>query len=196
METAMSELESRMQEIGEEIRKKQEEMNALKRQYRQEITEDYTLLNGKGEKVRLGDLFGDKEDLILVHNMGARCVYCTLWADGFIGLYPHLADRASFVVVSPDAPEKQTAFAASRSWPFPMYSDQQMKFSRDMGFLTTHEGSDYWLPGTSTFHRDTDGRVTRTAKDFFGPGDSYCGLWHLFDLLDAPEKQWQPNYSY
>ena len=192
----MTELENRMRTLEEDIKRKQEELNGLKREYREEITDDHALLDSRGERVGLAELFGGKDDLILVHNMGARCTYCTLWADGFIGLYPHLSDRASFVVVSPDAPEKQAAFAAVRNWPFPMYSDQETAFSRAMGFLTEHEGSDYWLPGVSTFHRSADGTITRVAKDFFGPGDSYCGLWHFLELLNEPAAAWQPNYSY
>ena len=42
-----------------------------------------------------------KRDLIVIHNMGASCPYCTLWADGFNGIYDHLADRAAFVALQP-----------------------------------------------------------------------------------------------
>ena len=36
------------------------------------------------------DLFGDRDTLLAIHNMGQGCRYCTLWADGFNGLLPHL----------------------------------------------------------------------------------------------------------
>ena len=35
--------------------------------------------------VRLSELFGEHDDLVIIHNMGASCRYCTLWADGFSG---------------------------------------------------------------------------------------------------------------
>ena len=45
---------------------------------------DYTLATRDGP-VRLSQLFGDKASLFVIHNMGASCPYCTLWADGFNG---------------------------------------------------------------------------------------------------------------
>ena len=74
--------------------------------------QDYELTNVAGP-VRLSELFGPHEDLILSHNMGVSCSYCTLWADGFNGVADHLANRAAFVVSSPDDPETQAAFKAS-----------------------------------------------------------------------------------
>jgi len=50
---------------------------------------DYTLATRDGP-VRLSQLFGDKASLFVIHNMGASCPYCTLWADGFNGLLPHV----------------------------------------------------------------------------------------------------------
>src|SRR6266481_1402041 len=45
---------------------------------------DYTFATPDGP-VRLSQLFGDKASLFVIHNMGAGCPYCTLWADGFNG---------------------------------------------------------------------------------------------------------------
>src|SRR5712671_5632608 len=80
---------------------------------------DYVFTNTSGS-VRLSELFGDEPDLIVIHNMGATCPHCTLWADGFNGIYDHLASRATFVLSSPDTPNAQKTFAASRGWRFPM----------------------------------------------------------------------------
>ena len=38
---------------------------------------NYEFTNNAGP-VRLAELFGDHEDLILIHNMGVSCSYCTL----------------------------------------------------------------------------------------------------------------------
>ena len=79
------------------------------------------------------DLFGDKNELFVVHNMGKSCSYCTMWADGFNGIYHHLIDQASFVVASPDTPETQENFAAERNGDFP-YFIKESSFTEDLGF--------------------------------------------------------------
>ena len=153
---------------------------------------DYTLKRSDGSPVELSALFGDKDDLILIHNMGRSCVYCTLWADGLNGVAEHLADRAAFVVCSPDPPEVQAEFAESRAWRFPMVSGADSPFIKDMGFMPE---SKPW-PGVSAFHKNEDGSIVRTGKSFFGPGDDFCAVWHLLDLLPGGPEGWEPKYRY
>jgi predicted dithiol-disulfide oxidoreductase (DUF899 family) len=182
-----------MQALYQELEAGHRRLAALRRSLPPEPVADYALRRADGSPVTLHQLFGDRDDLIVVHNMGRGCAYCTLWADGFNGVAPHLADRAAFVVSSPDSPEVQRAFAESRGWRFPMVSTAGTTFTKDMGFI---EGEgDYW-PGVSTFHREADGTVVRIAKDFFGPGDVYCGVWHLFDLLADGANDWEPQFGY
>ena len=90
-----------------------------------EQVDDYELLGSKNQKINLSGLFSKKKDLIVVHNMGNSCPYCTMWADGFNGLLPHLEDRAAFVVSSPDEPATQQEFARSRGWKFQMISTRE-----------------------------------------------------------------------
>jgi len=154
--------------------------------------QDYRFLTLDGD-VSLSELFGDRDDLIVVHNMGRGCAYCTLWADGFIGLAPHLTSRAAFVISSPDDPEAQRDFARSRGWPFRMVSLHETRFAQDMGFA---DDKGNFMPGYSTFHRDKNGRISRVAHDFFGPGDVYCGIWHMFDHLADGANGWFPRFDY
>jgi predicted dithiol-disulfide oxidoreductase (DUF899 family) len=168
-----------------------ERLAALKRRLPHEPVRDYTLATWNGP-VQLSELFAGKPDLIVVHNMGRGCRYCTLWADGFNGVYPHLADRAAFVVCSPDAPETQKEFAAGRGWRFPMVSAKDSTFTQDMGFRS-EKG---WMPGVSTFRREPTGGIVRVAKAPFGPFDPFCGVWHLFALLDEGVNEWEPQYAY
>ena len=142
--------------------------------------------------VRLSQLFGTRQDLFVIHNMGRSCVSCTLWADGFNGAYPHIADRAAFAVASPDPPDVQQSFAASRGWRFPMVSHQGSSFAADMGYRSASGG---WLPGVSVFRRNGD-RILRVADTGFQPGDDYCAVWHLFDLLPEGAAGWRPKYGY
>ena len=88
---------------------------------------------GIRREVTLASLFGARNDLLLVHNMGARCPYCTLWADGLNGVLGHLENRAAFVVCSPDAPDAQKSFAESRGWRFRMVSDPDGAFTAGHG---------------------------------------------------------------
>jgi predicted dithiol-disulfide oxidoreductase (DUF899 family) len=90
-----------------------EKMRATLAETEPEEVRDYEFSTPKGKR-KLSDLFGESDELILIHNMGRRCSYCTMWADGFNGVYHHLTDRASFVVTSPDPPAVQKEFAEGR----------------------------------------------------------------------------------
>ena len=167
------------------------EMRALRAAAEPEEVRDYELATPSGA-VRLSSLFGDKRDLIVIHNMGVSCPYCTLWADGYNGIYPHVADRAGFVVSSPDPPAAQRKFAASRGWRFPMVSHQGTSFAADMGYRSD-EGR--WMPGISVFRRDGR-RILRVADTPLHPGDDYCALWHMFDMLQGGPGDWAPKFKY
>jgi predicted dithiol-disulfide oxidoreductase (DUF899 family) len=180
--------------IRKEIQAKQEELIQLRKAFPPQQVDDYVLKDWNGRDVRLSDIFDGKSDLIVIHNMGKACPYCTLWADGFNGLGHHLSNRAAFVVVSPDAPEVQKQFAEGRGWKFRMLSGHEGDFIKDMGFIDKEDGS-YW-PGVSTFRLLSNGTIERVGADIFGPGDPYNSLWHLFDLLDGGAKGWHPKFTY
>ena len=156
-----------------------------------EPVRDYEFATLEGP-VRLSQLFGAKRDLFVIHNMGRSCPNCTLWADGFNGIYQHIANRAGFVVVSPDPPDVQQSFAASRGWRFPMVSHAGTSFAVDMGYRAPGGG---WLPGVSVFRRDGD-RLLRVADTSFDESDDFCTLWHLFDLLPEGKADWRARFDY
>jgi predicted dithiol-disulfide oxidoreductase (DUF899 family) len=128
----------------------------------------------------------------VIHNMGSSCAYCTLWADGFNGIYDHIASRATFVVSSAERPDVQQKFAASRNWCFPMMSHAGTTFTADMDYRSVDVG---WLPGVTTFRKD-GARITRISDRSCAPGDDFCTLWHLFDLLPEGAANWVPRYRY
>src|SRR6185295_10360508 len=84
--------------LEKEIREKKQLLAELRRAQPAREIQDYELRRS-GETIRLSQMFDGKSDLILIHNMGTTCPYCTMWADGFNGLYDHLRDRAAFVLV-------------------------------------------------------------------------------------------------
>jgi predicted dithiol-disulfide oxidoreductase (DUF899 family) len=183
-------LDTKVRQLEHRLVRDHQRLAALKRRRPRELVEDYTLAGPRGP-VRLSALFGGKRDLIVIHNMGRSCPYCTLWADGFNGLLPHLADRAAFAVVSPDAPAAQQKFARSRGWRFPVYSGRGSTFIADMGFMAGDDPQ----PGVSTFRR-TRGKIFRVASAPFGPFDPFCSAWHFFALLADGVDGWGPKYRY
>lgn len=192
METALD-VVNEIHRLEEEILSAKRQLAELRQLAPREPFEDHVLRGQDGGEVRLSELFQDKPDLILVHNMGRGCSYCTMWADGLNGVLPHLEDRAAFVVVSPDPPEVQKALAASRGWRFQMASAAGTPFTRLAGY---EEPDGAPLPGVSTFRKRDDGRIERVAHTEFGPGDDFCSVWHLFDLLEGGPAGWEPQKRY
>jgi predicted dithiol-disulfide oxidoreductase (DUF899 family) len=171
-----------------DLRRKMREVQAAAEP---EEVRDYEFSTSQGI-VALSTLFGGKADLIVIHNMGASCPYCTLWADGYNGIYDHVCSRAAFVVSSPDRPDVQKKFAVSRGWRFPMVSHVNSTFAADMGFRSPSGG---WLPGITAFRHDA-GRILRVSDAGCAPGDDFCALWHFFELLPDGAAGWAPKYHY
>ncbi len=181
----------KLEDYRRQISDLREKMRAAQAAAEPQEVRDYAFETSEAT-VHLSELFGKKDDLIVIHNMGASCAYCTLWADGYNGIYHHLADRAAFVVSSPDPPAAQKKFAASRGWRFPMVSHQGTSFAGDMGYRSEDGG---WVPGVSVFRRE-GGHILRVSDASFQPGDDYCALWHTLDLLRGGPGDWEPQFRY
>jgi predicted dithiol-disulfide oxidoreductase (DUF899 family) len=185
-------LTERIQQLQKDIEAKREEIIELRKKLELEPVKDYILKDWDNNGVALSSLFDERDELLVIHNMGKRCKYCTLWADGFNGFVLPLNDRMPFVVISPDSPRVQKEFAESRGWQFRMLSAEGSSFIKDLGFEP--QPGQYW-PGASALIR-AEGKIYRTAYDHFGPGDYYCSAWHLFDLFPKGSNNWQPKYKY
>jgi predicted dithiol-disulfide oxidoreductase (DUF899 family) len=181
----------RLAEYRKRIEAFRHRMQRVQRATTPQPVKDYTFWTTKGT-VRLSELFGHGKELFVVHNMGSSCPYCTLWADGYNGIYPHLASRAGFVVSSPDPPAVQARFGRSRGWRFPMVSHRGTTFAADMGYRSRDGG---WLPGVSVFRRERQ-RIVRLSDAGFRPGDAFCSFWHFLDLLPEGPDGWQPRFRY
>jgi len=168
-----------------------EKMRKILAETEPEEVRDYEFATSEGKR-RLSDLFGGRDELFMIHNMGRKCPNCTLWADGFNGVYHHLADRAAFVVSSPDSPAVQEEFAKSRGWRFPMVSHEGSSFADDMGYRSK-EGR--WMPGISVFRREGK-RIVRLSDTGFHPLDDFSAVWHILDLLPEGRGGWSPKFEY
>jgi predicted dithiol-disulfide oxidoreductase (DUF899 family) len=187
------------QNIYEQIALLQDEVNAkrskildLRKQLTPQKIEDYALRNHNGEEVKLSSLFNDRKELLIMHNMGKRCVYCTLWADELNGIITPLGDAVPFVMVSPDSPAVQKEFAESRNWKMPMLSAEGTDLISVMGFQPKPNS---FMPGVSVLVLKEDG-IYKTTHDHYGPGDTYCSVWHFLDLLPTGDGGWEPKYDY
>ncbi len=157
--------------------------------------------------VALADLFtGGHDTLIVDHLMFAAlddepCVMCSMWADGYNAIAPHIMQRASFVLMAKAEIGKLRNFARQRGWDrIRLLSSHDNTFNRDFGMEDT-EG--FQNPGLSVFTRSPDGtvyhRYTIGAEfdEHNNRGiDPYTPVWNLFDLLPQGRGDWYPTHGY
>ena len=165
-------------------------LQALRKAAPAEPVPNYPFATLDGE-TNLADLFGDRDKLLVIHNMGQGCRYCTLWADGFNGLLAHLESALAVVLVSKDAPDVQRRFANSRGWRFRLASHGGGDYIREQ---TAMAGADN-MPGAVVYERDGD-QILRKNSCVFGPGDLYCSMWSMLGLAGLGEADWVPQFNY
>lgn len=175
-------------ELERQVTEAKARLRAARRALPPELVEDWTLARLDAAPVRLSELFGGHDELLVVHNMGGSCSYCSLWADGFNGLASQLRTRCAFVLCSDDPPAVAARVKADRAWHFPVVSGHGSGFAAAMGYRG--ENGKPW-PGVSAFRRRPDGTIARTGHAPFGPGDDFCPVWPMLDLL--PERDWRPR---
>jgi predicted dithiol-disulfide oxidoreductase (DUF899 family) len=167
-------------------------LEAQKRSGGERMSQPYAFTTPDGRVLTLSQLFGDKTDLLVIHNMGEHCSYCMMWADALSSSTDHIASRSALWLTNNDTPAQLGAFQQQRAWRFPVASARGTSFTSDcqMG-----KPGDWW-PGVSAFHKSPDGTITRVASSLFGPGDLFNPVWHLFALLHDGANGWKPARSY
>lgn len=187
-ETTMS--DKRIAEIEQQIGKLTAELNALRKSRPGMPVSNYTFETLTGPAT-LHDLFGGYDKLLAIHNMGQGCRYCTLWADGFNGLLPHLESALSVVLLSKDPPAVQRRFANARGWRFRLASHGGGVYMREQSVVAGQVN----YPGAVVYQRQGD-IILRQNACAFGPGDLYCAMWSLLGLAGLGEEDWTPQYAY
>src|SRR5690348_747053 len=114
--------EQELYQFSEELMNLRKKAAEIRRKIPAMEVADYTFTGMSGEKVKLSEMFGSQNELILIHNMGRTCRSCTLWADGFNGFTKHFESRAAFAVTTPDNYEIARKFSMERGWAFHLYS--------------------------------------------------------------------------
>ena len=177
-------------ELEREIMEKAQRLAALRREEAGIEVTDYSFRTLGGE-TSLSDLFAGRERLLMIHNMGQGCRYCTLWADGINGVLTHLEDAMAVALVSKDPPEVQRRMALDRGWRFRIASHGGGAYMAEQ--CAMGEYSNY--PGATVYER-RDGRILRRGRAAFGPGDLYSPLWHFLALAGLGEADWTPQFHY
>ncbi|MEY4509675.1 MAG: hypothetical protein RLZZ450_1797 [Pseudomonadota bacterium] len=174
------------------IRKRMATLSAL---VEPEPVRDYTLserVGSEDNRVALSSLFGRHRELFVIHSMGINCAYCTAWADGYNGVYTHLASRAAFCIVGPDEPAAQHAFARERGWRFRLLSHRGTSFADELGYRSENGNL---LPGLSVLRLEGT-KIVRTSDAPARPGDDFSPLCRLMELLPGGWESFTPKISY
>lgn len=191
----MTEVQHKIEEKFKQITQLRKEIVELSKSEGLREVDNYLFKDKDGNEVSLLSLFGTHDELIIIHNMGKSCPYCTLWADGLSSSTPHIMNRAGFALTSPNDYITMRDFAANRNWQFPYLSASEGSFIQDMGFVVEKDGKKSYWPGFTTFLKKEE-KIYRVASDYFGPGDFYSPIWHMMDRLHHSEKEWHPKFSY
>ncbi len=201
------------------LREQRENVAELRRKLPQDtrVETDYTFLEGPADlaagdapqrEVRLSELLEDPfKTLVLVHFMYGKkqqqpCPMCTLWADGYDGIVPHLRQRVNFGVIVAGDVAHFRKYARERGWQhLRILSAAESSFKRDLGF-EDEEGAQ--SPGMSVFVRGDDGRVRHfysgsadleTGGPFRGM-DLLSPFWNFLDLTPEGRGDFLPKRSY
>ena len=154
------------------------------------LIKNYQFKDITGE-ISLLDLFGSKDTLFIIHNMGQACRYCTLWADGINGFVPHIESQFALALVSKDTPDVQRTFANSRQWRFKMVSHGGGEYIQEQSVMVGEKN----MPGIVCYVRKGD-EIYKKNSAIFGPGDEFCSIWNILGLAGINTEEWTPQYNY
>jgi predicted dithiol-disulfide oxidoreductase (DUF899 family) len=163
--------------------------------------------DGQSVPVKLSELFEDPDKpLVLMQFMYGKaqttpCPMCTMWADGYDGVVPHLEQRINFAVLVAGDPVSFDAYRRERGWRnLRVVSAANSDLKRRLGF----EGDDgSQLPGVSVFVRRPDGVLVHAYSqsalfgEVGGRGmDLLSPVWNFFDLTPSGRGEFMPSTSY
>jgi predicted dithiol-disulfide oxidoreductase (DUF899 family) len=167
---------------------------------------DYVFESVNGESVRLGQLFGDRDTLLLYNwmygpNQDHPCPMCSSFLDAWNANARFLRQRVAMAIVGRSPAERLGAFARSRGWhDLPVLSSARNTFNRDY-FGEDDDGSQQ--PMLHVFVRK-DGQVRHfwSSELLYAPTDPGqdprhidlgSPLWSLLDLTPGGRGQWYPG---
>lgn len=159
------------------------------------IREDYVFAGANdatlGEAIRLSELFGDKDTLLLYSYMfgpdwDKPCLSCTSLVDGFDRAAISVTNDAAFAVVTAAGARKLNDWSRLRGWQhITLVSAENNSYLRDYQSQTGDDDKSLW-PAMHVFTRRADG-----IYHFWGTemqGNSIDMVWVYWNLMDmTPE---------
>lgn len=200
------------------LREQREKVAALRRQLPPDtvVEDDPVFLEGPRDlsagdapvrEVRLSELLAESDQpLVLMHFMFGKaqerpCPMCTLWADGYDGIVPHLAQRVNFAVLVAGDVAEFRRYARERGWRHVrILSAGTSTLKRDLSF---EDETGRQSPGVSVFTRAEDGGVrhfysggAETDDGGFRGMDLLSSFWSFLDLTPEGRGDFMPRKSY
>jgi predicted dithiol-disulfide oxidoreductase (DUF899 family) len=192
-----------------ELRRHNERVAALRRALPPggEIPEDYAF-EGRDGAVRISQLFGDKNTLVLYSMMfGAQreraCPMCTAMLTSWEGTARNLRERVALAVTARSPIERLLDFKKERGWQnLQIYSDTKGDYTR--AYVSADDGD---MPGLNVFTR-SDGTIRHfwsgeMSGETADPGQDPRGapdvdpLWTILDLTPTGRgANWYPKLEY
>lgn len=176
-----------------------EKVKAIARSRRQlplggKLKEDYTFIwasdDKLGNEVKLSELFGDKDTLIIYNFMFGPgwdnpCPSCTSLVDGFDRTWYQVSQNAAFVAIAKAPAEMINSWAKNRSWvQIPLVSGSECTYQAD--YKCQGENDDMQWPILHVFTK-RDGDIYH----FWGTelqGNHVDTVWPYWNLMDfTPE---------
>ena len=164
------------------------------------VPENYVFAEGDDARpVRLSELFGDKQTLLLYSYMygpamALPCPSCTSMLDGLDGQAPHITQRAALAVVARSPIARIRAFTVPRGWSrLRLLSSADNTYHADY-HSETAEGSQ--RPIMNVFVKGADGAIRHSwsSELAFAPMDPgqdprhIDAIWPMWSALDlTPE---------
>ncbi len=194
-----------------ELRRQDERVAALRRALPPGgRAQDYVFEEGAdGRPVKLSELFGDKDSLLLYSymygpNMERPCPSCSSMLDGLDGQAPHIAQRAALAVVARSPIARLRAACAERGWRnLRLISSANNSYHGDY-HSETAEGSQ--RPIMNVFsRRGGELRHVWASELAFAPTDpgqdprhidQIWPLWNALDLTPEGRGDFHPQLEY
>lgn len=172
-----------------------------------EVPENYAF-EGENGAVRLSDLFGDKQTLVVYSMMFGPerqrpCPMCTAMLTSWDGTARNLRERVALAVTARSPIDRILDFKQERGWRnLPLYSDDKGDYTRT--YVHPEDGD---VPGLNIFTRK-DGKIRHfwageMTPDMADPGQDPRGapdvdpLWTILDLTPEGRGQnWYPKLEY
>ena len=180
------------------------------------LEKDYPF-DGPDGGVTLGELFEDKDQLIVQHFMfdpdwDQGCKSCSFMADHMDRSVVHIANRDTAYAVISSAPiAKLEAFKKRMGWTFKWLSSGNSDFNRDFHVSFTEEElknseacynfredssfPDKEAPGVSAFAKDDAGALYHTYSVYGRGLENFMGAYHLLDIVPKGRDEGELSYT-